>query len=378
MSFDFKYTEYKSGRCGTISTPHGQIQTPTFINCATFGGIKSVPTTLLPENLQILLVNTFHLQKYTQNIKQCGGIHQFMNWNKPIIADSGGYQIFSMGYGCVSDEIKGKKNTANQVLQISEEQCTFCCKTTGQKSVLSSEISIQIQIDLGVDFIISFDECTPFNCSKNYTQISMERSHRWEQRSLDYYKKNANQNQQAIYSIVQGGVYDDLRTISSQFCNNLDTFGICIGGSLGKNPEQMHEIVKFTRSQLRNDKPIHLLGIGTIKDLVLLSPYIDTFDCVEITRLGRHGTAVILPNKKLKLSRSIFQIDHEPIDKNCQCFTCKNFTKSYIHHLLKTKDTSAGTLLSIHNIFTIQTLMQHIRTAISSDNYSKFLTEFIL
>lgn len=364
--FDFNYDTHKIGRTGFITTPHGIIETPAFIFCATKGSIKCLPTHYIDKNTQIILCNTFHLHQYTSIIKNLG-IHKFMNWNKPIISDSGGFQIFSMGHGSVAEEIKGKKKSQNYLINISEEEVIFKDAFSGKKIFLSPEGSMQTQIDIGVDLAFSFDECTPANLSYEDTKKSMERSHRWERRSLEYFSRNC--GNQKLYGIVQGGIYEDLRDESIKFLNSQDFFANSIGGSLGKTKEDMYKIVKYVAPKIK-DRPIHLLGIGHINDLLELAPYVDTFDCVEPTRIGRHGIA-ILPGKRMNLRNAQFKNDFSPIDKNCQCDTCINFTRAYLNYLIKIKESSGLSLIINHNMFTMNSLMEDIRYAIKNNEFDR-------
>jgi queuine tRNA-ribosyltransferase len=347
-------------RNNSITTNHGEIKLPCFIFCATRAALKTVPVELIPSNTQIILCNTFHLQNYSHDIEKLGGVHKFMNWNKPMIADSGGFQIFSLGHGHIADEIKGIRRSKSSIVKINEKGCVFKSPINGDLQVLDAEESINIQHRLGVDLLISFDECTASHSGYEYTKLSMERSKRWSLRSLNHFKTL--QSPHKLYGIIQGGIYKDLRDESIDFVNNNDFYGCAIGGSLGKTKEEMYDIVKYTAEKLNPKRPRHLLGIGEIEDIIELYPYIDTFDCVEPTRIARHGTAIIPGNGKISLRRSRFKLDNSPIYDKCECTTCCNYSKAYIHYLLKIKEQLAFTLLSIHNIFTMNTLMEHIRS----------------
>lgn len=342
-----------------IETIHGIVELPCFIFCATRGALKTVPVELIPNNTQIILCNTFHLQNHSKTIEELGGIHKFMNWNKPIIADSGGFQIFSLGHGHVADEIKGVRKFKSSLTKITEKGCTFKSPINGDIQFLDSEESVNIQHRLGVDLLISFDECTASHSSYEYTKLSMERSKRWSLRSLNHFKTLNSPHK--MYGIIQGGIYKDLRDKSIDFVNENDFFGFAIGGSLGKTKQEMYDVVKYTADKLDKSRPIHLLGIGEIEDIIELCNDIHTFDCVEPTRIARHGTA-ITPNGKISLRRPKFKLDQSSIDETCGCMTCVSYSKAYIHYLLKIKEQLAFTLLSIHNIFTMNRLMEHIRS----------------
>ena len=297
-----------NARTGYITTPNGVIKTPAFIFCATKAALKSITTTDAKKiGTQIILSNTYHLmlQPGSKLIADNGGLHKFMNWKGPLLTDSGGFQIFSLGHGSVSDEIKGRRSKSKRnksLLKIDEEGALFKSYLDGKNHLLSPEKSIQIQRNLGADLILVFDECTPFNVDKTYTEKSMQRSHRWARRSLNSFNSKLNYNprygssgEQRLYGIVQGGVYEDFREESIEFnLNHIDVFGIAIGGSLGSSKEEMYNVVNFTGNKLGANHPIHLLGIGDPKDIwSLVRAGIDTFDCVSPTRLARHGGALM-------------------------------------------------------------------------------------
>lgn len=333
-------------RLGIIHTPHGDVQTPNFVFCATKAAAKALTMEQVQQaGTQLVLSNTYHLMLTPgcEIVDAMGGLQQFTGWRGPMLTDSGGYQIFSMGYGSVSDEIKGKRTASGErkggsnsaqniahhikndisvssskinkavqqtkqnmsdtehpslhqnqsLISIDETGATFRSYVDGRIHHLTPERSMQVQRALGADLVVVLDECTPFHVEKEYTQQSMQRSHRWAERSLQEFKKT-NDGKQALYGIVQGGVYEDLRQVSAQFCNEQHFFGIAIGGSLGASREHMHQIVATTRALLRDDKPIHLLGIGGVRDIFHgVRQGIDTFDCVHPTRLGRHGGALV-------------------------------------------------------------------------------------
>ena len=379
----------KSGRTkartGIISTPHGDINTPAFIFCATKAALKSFTTIdAKKNNTQIILSNTYHLmlQPGSDLIARHGGLHKFIGWNGPMLTDSGGFQIFSLGNGSVSDEIKGRKTNSKirkTLININEEGAIFKSYIDGSNLLLSPERSIQIQRDLGADLIVVFDECTPFNVDRDYTYNSMLRSHRWAKRSiyafnskLKYNSKEGSSGSQEIYGIIQGGVYKDMREESIDFNENeINTFGIAIGGSLGSNKKEMEEIVNFTASKLKDTRPVHLLGIGDPIDIWnFVEQGIDTFDCVSPTRLARHGTALVKGIKgKINLKNAKYRETMSPIEKDCSCYTCKNFTLSYLYHLFSSHELLALQLLTYHNIFFMNNLMKIIRISIRENNF---------
>ena len=380
-----KTSKLSRARTGTIRTPHGNINTPAFIFCATKGSLKSFSTIdAKKNNTQIILSNTYHLmlQPGSKIIAQHGGLHKFMNWEGPMLTDSGGFQIFSLGHGSVADEIKGRGNSTNRnksLLNISEEGALFKSYIDGRNYLLTPEKSIDIQRDIGADLILVFDECTPFHVDKLYTAKSMQRSHRWATRSYNSFENNRNypskegsSGHQSLYGIIQGGVYEDLRDESIDFNLNFrNFFGLAIGGSLGSSKKEMYDVVKYTSSKLSNCHPIHLLGIGDPTDIWNLVRWgIDTFDCVSPTRLARHGAALVRSKiGKINIKNSKFKNKIEPIDKNCLCPTCENYSVSYLHHLLKSEELLGLSLITGHNIYFMNYLMKYIRDSINNDNF---------
>ena len=492
------------GRTGILETPHGTIETPNFVFCATKAAMKTItPDQLRAEKSQIILSNTYHLMLTPGSdlVEKMGGLQKFTGWRGPMLTDSGGYQIFSMGHGSVSSEIKGKRDTVamgwNQtLLAIDEEGATFRSYVDGAVHHLTPERSMEIQRQLGADLIVVLDECTPFNVDKAYTEASMHRSHRWALRSLNAFAKS-HSGKQALYGIIQGGIYRDLRDASAAYINEHSFFGTAIGGSLGADKQTMHDIVAYTRSRVRDDRPVHLLGIGGVRDVFHgVRQGIDTFDCEHPTRLGRHGgvlvdtahwdeepwgdvaeTSMTVAEKKkvdtllrkelnrlvmakgrieqlenqatagggesvtvqlsrkkdsasapldrqevtrrmrliaaklesgiadagdpelallgvrgvpiqsrklqaaartvrehINVGKGNMRSDPRPIDSKCSCYTCRNFSRAYLHHLFKAKESIGGTLCTIHNVAFMNRLMEDIRTGIKSgtlDNVEK-------
>ena len=374
-------------RTGIISTPHGKIYTPAFIFCGTKAALKSISVEEAKKSgTQIILSNTYHLmlQNISEIIATHGGLHQFMNWKGPMLTDSGGFQIFSLGQGSVADEIKGRKtnNKRNKSLvSVAEEGAMFKSYIDGSNQLLTPENSIDLQRKIGADLILVLDECTPFHVDKTYTSNSMERSHRWSQRSInsfqiknDYNPCSGSAGPQALYGIIQGGIYQDLRDKSIEFnLQNNNFFGLAIGGSLGSSKKQMHDIVQYTSSKLGQKKPIHLLGIGDPADIWNLVKYgVDTFDCVSPTRLARHGAALVRKKSgKINIKNSTFKNDLAPIDQFCYCSTCNNYSRSYLHHLFKSGEILGFQLITIHNVHFMNHLMTYIRKAIENDNFSE-------
>ena len=394
--FNWKINKFETSsraRTGILTTPHGKINTPAFVFCATKAALKTLSTDEVEKlETQIILSNTYHLmlQPGEKIIAKHGGLHKFMNWEGPTLTDSGGFQIFSLGHGSVADEIKGKNfNTQRNksLIKISEEGALFKSYIDGSKQLLTPERSISIQKKIGADFILVFDECTPYHVDKNYTAVSLERSHRWSKRSLDvYYSDKEFQTQcgssgkQALYGIIQGGIYEDLRKVSIDFNLENNFFGLAIGGSLGSSKEQMNDIVQYTASNLDNNHPVHLLGIGDQVDIWNFVRWgIDTFDCVNPTRLARHG-AVLTRNKKGKINikNKTYREDFNKLDEICGCSTCNNYTRSYLHHLFKINEILGLQLLTIHNIYFMNRMMQWIRDAINNDKLDQAQSEWFL
>ncbi|NGX48726.1 MAG: Queuine tRNA-ribosyltransferase [Candidatus Anoxychlamydiales bacterium] len=368
FKFEVLHTSKKSkARVGKIYTPHGIINTPSFVAVGTNGTIKALDNKMIESiGLDLMFCNTYHLilQPGSKLIKKAGGIHKFINRDMPIITDSGGFQVFSLAFGSVASELKskGQKKTNCTLLKITEEGATFRSYRDGTKILLTPESSIQAQKDIASDIIIPLDELPPYHMDLKALKESLDRTHRWEKRSLDYHLKN--RQNQAMYAVIHGGINKDLREKSSKYLSSLDFDGFAIGGSVGKNKKEMVEMLTFTMNHLPKDKPNHLLGIGDISSLEECIPLgIDTFDSSYPTKAARHGFA--LTNKKgIKLTKKENEMNFNPIDKNCSCYTCKNFTLSYLHHLFKAKELTALSLASIHNLHFMVEYMKDIREKI--------------
>ncbi len=401
MSFSFTFTPSpnSAARTGVLTTPHGSIETPAFIFCATKGAIKGLSMEdMRAAGTQIILGNTFHLMLSpgADRVRAWGGLAKMSGWRGPTLTDSGGYQIFSMGFGSVAEEIKGNRHfvAARASVQLSEEGATFKSAIDGSRLTLTPESSIEIQEKIGADIILAFDECTPYHVDRSYTEQSLHRSHRWEQRSLVRFKNLEKQKEdrylpQALYGIVQGGVYDDLRLESCHFVNDTDFFGQAVGGCLGATKEQMQDVVAYTLQHLRKDRPIHLLGIGKIADIFHgVEMGIDTFDCVHPTRLARHGSALVHPTERRKLNsqpdrehinlrNSIFRDDPNPIEQSCACQTCRHYNRGYIHHLLKCQEIAAYILLARHNVFFMNSLVDAIRKGVRTGTLAEVRSDWL-
>ncbi|MDB6096962.1 MAG: queuine tRNA-ribosyltransferase [Francisellaceae bacterium] len=396
FGFEYSYPQpenYPRARLGFLKTPHGTIETPAFIFCGTKAVVKGLSTQdLVDENTQIILANTYHLmlQPGSTLIHKMGGLHQFMNWQGPMLTDSGGFQIFSLGHGGVSQEIKRSSGSTRTktLLTVDEEGATFRSYINGQKYHLSPEYAITVQQELGADLIVVLDECTPFHIEKKDTESSMHRSHRWGLRSLIQFAKTRHQYApQALYGIIQGGVYPDLRKTSIEFVNRYPFFGHAIGGSLGATKEQMYEVVDLATRALVANRPIHLLGIGGLRDIFNAVPLgIDTFDCVHPTRLARHGGALVpvalredknIHREHINLKNTQFSEDNSPINNECLCTTCKNYSRAYLHHLLKIKETLGLAAITQHNIHVMNQVMSEIRISLEKGTFLEVKQKWI-
>lgn len=369
--FELIHQSRKSrARIGRIHTPHGVIDTPNFVAVGTNGTLKGVDSEMVNSlGLQLMFCNTYHLmlQPGTEIVKKAGGLHSFINRNAPIITDSGGFQVFSLAYGTVKDELKskGQKKADNGVVKTTEEGVLFRSYRDGQKILLTPETSVQAQKDLGADIIIPFDELPPYHIDPQVLKRSLERTHRWEKRSLDKHLENpANQ---AMYAVIHGGVDQELRTKSCQYLTSLPFDGFAIGGSLGKTKQQMFDMLTYVMPQLPSDKPNHLLGIGDLESIeTCVTLGIDTFDSSHPTRCARHGL-LFTSEGNVKIGNTANKMAFEPIDKNCACIVCKKFTRAYLHHLFKANELSGYTLASIHNLHFMVQLMANYRKQILND-----------
>lgn len=383
FNFEILKTSCRSkARLGRLTTPHGIVETPAFIFCATKAAIKGVsPATMKEHGTQIILSNTYHLmlQPGGELIEKMGGLHKFMGWEGPMLTDSGGYQIFSLGHGSVSSEIKGKRLThrPKTLLKISEDGARFRSYIDGKLHILTPESSIQIQRQLGPDLVVVLDECTPYHVDKAYTNRSMHMSHRWALRSLAAFRRT-NDGRQALYGIIQGGIYEDLRHLGAEFVNAMPFFGHAVGGSLGASKSQMHDIVAMTMERLHPERPVHLLGIGGISDIFNgVAQGIDTFDCVHPTRLARHSGALVPaafwnkedgePKEHINLRNQKYRADPRPIDPDCPCQTCQRYSRAYLHHLIRAEELLVHEALTVHNVTFMNRLLTAIRTAIQED-----------
>lgn len=373
MSFRFEvlYTSKKSrARVGRIHTPHGIIDTPGFVPVGTNGCLKGLTTHQVADlDVQLLFCNTYHLmvQPGLDAIEAAGGLHQFMNRQHPLITDSGGFQVFSLAYGGYTQELKSKgaKQQRNGVAKITEEGVIFRSYRDGSPLLLTPESSIGAQKKIGADIIVSFDELPPYHTDLRKLKKSLERTHRWEKRSLDAHQ--ADVRKQALYAVVHGGVNKDMRSQSAQYLGALPFDGYGIGGSVGKDRIEMREMIAHTVPQLPGDKPIHLLGIGDIPSIELAVPLgIDTFDSSHPTKCARHGL-LFTAQGSVRVAQSKYATVQGPIEHGCTCYTCSHYSIAYIHHLFKAHELTYYTLASIHNISFMMRLMKQYRAAILND-----------
>lgn len=369
--FELLYQSKKSrARVGRIHTPHGIIDTPNFVAVGTNGSVKALDSVLVDEiGLQLLFCNTYHLmvQPGTDVVAQAGGLHRFIKRKQPIITDSGGFQVFSLAYGGVANELKSKgtKKSEGSVLKIEEEGVTFRSYRDGKKILLTPETSVRAQKDLGADIIIPFDELPPYHIEPDALIRSFERTHRWMKRSLDEHLSSP-QNQ-AMFAVVHGGMNRELRERSCQILSDQAFDGFAIGGSLGKTKEDLFEVLSWSMPHLDPDRPVHLLGIGDLESLERSIPYgIDTFDSSYPTKAARHGI-FFTQNGKLNLYNSCHKNDHNSVDPECRCHTCRNYSRTYIRHLFQANELTAYTLATIHNLTFMVDLMDSYRNAILND-----------
>jgi len=373
-----------NARVGILHTAHGRINTPAFVPVGTQASVKSLsPQDLKEIGVQVFFVNTYHiyLRPGLDIIKKFGGLHQFMNWDGPLMTDSAGFQIFSLG------EVNRKRRMLVEsaecevpLVKINEDGVVFRSHLDGSTHVFTPESSIEAQIALGADIMIAFDECAYYPSTYDYAQKAMERTHRWAGRSLAVYKAKA-RDYQALYGVIQGGVYEDLRINSAKFISSLPFLGIAIGGvSVGESKKEMRDVLEWTVPFLPEHKPRHLLGVGEIDDIfALVEKGIDTFDCVMPTRLGRMGQ-ILVQNKKehsLDINKAEYAYDLGPIDENCGCWVCRSFSRAYLHHLFRAKELLAYRLATYHNLCFMENLVDKIRKSISDGSFLLLKKEWL-
>lgn len=348
-------------RRGRIYTPHGTIETPIFMPVGTAATVKAMrPSDLDEIGAQIILSNTYHLflRPGHDIVKAAGGLHKFMNWNKPILTDSGGFQVFSLG----------------PLRKITEEGVTFKSHIDGSKQFLSPEKSMEVQNALGSDIIMAFDECAPYPAERSYVKASLERTTRWLKRCKE---SHTNTENQGLFGIMQGGMFEDLRHESAKQIIELDLPGYAIGGlSVGEPKEIMYETLSYSADLLPVDKPRYLMGVGSPDYLFEgVSQGIDMFDCVLPTRIARNGTAMT-SSGKVSIKNAKYEKDFSSLDENCDCYTCKNFSKAYLRHLFKSNEILSSMLLSNHNLYFLLKTMDNIRKSIEEDRFKEYMNDF--
>ena len=348
-------------RRGIVHTPHGDIQTPVFMTVGTQATVKSMtPEELKEIGAQIILSNTYHLYLRPGHklVKEAGGLHNFMRWDRPILTDSGGFQVFSLG----------------DLRKITEEGVEFKSHLDGSKHFFSPESVMEIEEALGADIIMSFDECVGYPATREYTENSMERTTRWAKRCKAAHK---NTDKQGLFGIIQGGFYKDLREKSARDLIELDLPGYAIGGiSVGEPKEEFLDILRYTAPLMPKNKPRYLMGVGTPDYLIEAAiAGIDMCDCVLPTRIARNGTAMTW-NGKVVVRNATYERDFSPLDPECDCYTCRNYTRAYIRHLVKANEILGVRLLSIHNLYFLTKLMERVRIEIENDNLANFRDEF--
>lgn len=360
FSYELLNEDKKTGaRAGLLHTPHGDIETPIFMPVGTNSAVKMLTGHHLKETgAQIILGNSYHLSLRPGNklIKEFGGLHKWMNWDKPILTDSGGFQVFSLA----------------DLRKISEEGVKFKDPKTGTSYFINPEISMEIQQDLGADIAMAFDECAPYPCTYEEAKSAMERTHRWLERCF----KAHTRDDQALFPIVQGAFYDDLRQESARVISTFDAVGYAIGGvSVGEPTDIKNHFVELTAPLLPRLKPRYLMGVGTPEDLLDgILRGVDMFDCVLPTRNARHGSFFTSDGRKI-IKNKEFERDSSPLDSNCSCYACQNHTKAYVRHLYRAGEATAAILLSIHNIQFLIDLVKEARKAILEDRYEDFYRE---
>ena len=359
MTFSYKIQancSHTNARAGIFQTPHGIVETPRFMPVGTLATVKGItPRQLQDAKAQMILANTYHLhlQPGEDIVAEAGGLHRFMAWEQPILTDSGGFQVFSL----------------SELRKISEEGVTFRSPRDGRIINMTPEHSIAIQNALGADVIMAFDECPPADADRAEVAAATDRTYRWLKRCVEAHSLP---EQQALFGIVQGGIYEDLRSQAVADLVALDLRGYAIGGvSVGEKPELIDATVRHTAPLLPAHKPRYLMGVGTEREMVRAISYgIDLFDCVIPTRFGRHGTALV-NGERINLKNARYKRDAEPLDRFCPCYACQNFSRAYLNHLVKSREMLGYILLSLHNITELIGLTQRIRTAIINDTFTQ-------
>jgi queuine tRNA-ribosyltransferase len=369
-----------AARAGTIETAHGPIETPTFIPLATKGSVRGLDgDEVAALGYQLILGNTYHLfvSPGPERIAAAGGLHGFMNWDRALITDSGGFQVFSLAHGGVANEVKGSGRSGghNHKVEISEEGARFHSPRDGRELFLSPEVSMEVQTAIGADIALAFDECTPFHADRDYTARSTERTHRWLDRCIAWHKEHGPERQ-ALFGIVQGGTHEDLRRESAAYISAADVDGIAIGGTLGRDKEEMHDVLAMTAPLLPEGAAKHLLGIGEIDDLLGgIALGLDVFDCAVPTRLARHGVALAPSPEtrwRLDLRKGRWVGDRSPLVEGCPCPACTRHDRDYVSYLSRAEDLTAVRLIVLHNLTYMRELTDHARAAIKDERFAEY------
>lgn len=409
FSFDI-HKERGAARLATYGTPHGAIETPAFVAVGTQAAVKALtPEQVKAAGIQVIFNNTYHLylRPGAEVVAKLGGLHRFMQWDRPILTDSGGFQVFSLGasiehgVGKIANIFPGEAGGVEQsqdrakvarpggsMVKVEEEQVIFKSHLDGSMHVFTPEKSILVQRALGADMILAFDECTSPLHDADYTRASWQRTHRWAERSLRAFQESEPQHgyAQVLYGIVQGGAFRDIREESAQVIGAMDFDAIAIGGNLGKTKQDMHAVIDWTIPHLPREKPRHLLGIGDIPDIFeAVERGCDTFDCVAPTRQARNGglharwddDGKPLPKFRVNLRNARFRDDPRPVLENCTCYTCQYYSRAYLHHLLRADEMLGYTLATIHNLHFIATLCADIRRALRADTLADLKADWL-
>jgi queuine tRNA-ribosyltransferase len=409
--FNFEiHKERGDARLATYTTPHGIIETPAFVAVGTQATVKAMTPEMVGESgVQVIFANTYHLylRPGAETVARLGGVHRFMNWKRPVLTDSGGFQVFSLGAGIehgvgkIANIFPGEEGgverdpgratsarSGESLVKVEEEQVIFRSHLDGSRHVFTPEKSIEIQRALGADMILAFDECTSPLHDAFYTRESCLRTHRWAERSLRYFQESEPRHgyAQALYGIVQGGAFRDIREESARVIGEMDFDGMAIGGNLGKTKEDMHAVLDWTVPFLPRDKPRHLLGIGDIPDIFeAVQRGCDTFDCVSPTRIARNAAlharfdddGAPLPRFRLNLRNARFKDDPRPVMDGCDCYTCRHYSRAYIHHLFRADEMLAFTLATFHNLHFISALCVDIRQALRDDTFHELKADWL-
>lgn len=424
FSFKVLKKDHKTqARTGEITTPHGKIKTPAFVAVGTQATVKSLtPPELEKIGTQVFFVNTYHtyLRPGAEVIQKMGGLHQFMNWDGPLMTDSGGFQVFSLARSnwsaatnfsvatpavvknfqvldsssLTNESLRGKcgsskivdrhpfNNDNDQSVKIDNEGVTFKSHWDGTIHRFTPEKSIKIQQQLGADLILAFDQCAPYPITYEKAHLAMSRTHRWARRCLEVQKQTKG-SQQALYGIVQGSVYQDLRIESAKDIGSLPFWGMAVGGmAVGETKKEMQKALDWIMPYLPEEKPRHLLGVGEVDDIFAICERgIDTFDCVMPTRLGRMGQALMKIKKakfKIDITKARYANDVNPLEKDCGCFTCQNFSRAYLNHLFRVRELLGYRLLTIHNLYFLNHLVEEIREAIEQNQLLELRKKWLI